>query len=453
MNTALRDIAQTLLHSLWQSALLACMAIFVLQFQKTAQQRKQILFHVVMVQFAVSFFTFLILQHGQSFLQFSIQTKHSMDWLEYFSLTYGAILLVKSGLLVFRLRQIRYLKHLNIKPSVDIKLFSEKAAWQMGISRKVRVFYCNYIHSPITLGFLKPLIILPISLVNRISMAETEAIIVHELAHIQQRDYLFHIILLVIEHIFFFNPFVLLLATKYKQEREFVADEIVLHFNIDPLLYSQALFTAAKTQYSHNLFALNLLGKHSNVLLQRIQHINRFKPQLTVRKNVFPKLLFIVLSSLLLSITFKHETIKSPIIQDQTKSQASPALLPNSTTLALQSPSTEVATMLNKPTKPGIFPKKKIQIISTPTKKIDNRTEIDRSNGIELTPVSFNEHNANEQPNKLIIEQEESNVNGKKLTIYNVTYANGIYTLTPQVGITRKDSVLTIKDTLRGVEQ
>ena len=76
-----------------------------------------------------------------------------------------------------------------LKPKVQHKLFATLKAAEFGINKKIQLWYSNNIQVPITFGFLKPIILLPIGLVANLSDKDVEAIILHELTHIKHNNY------------------------------------------------------------------------------------------------------------------------------------------------------------------------------------------------------------------------------------------------------------------------
>ena len=76
----------------------------------------------------------------------------------------------------------------------------------MSIRQQVNIFLSERIDIPATIGFLKPVILLPVATVNQLSMEQVESIILHELAHIRRMDYVWNIAGAVIETILFSTP-------------------------------------------------------------------------------------------------------------------------------------------------------------------------------------------------------------------------------------------------------
>jgi len=156
------------------------------------------------------------------------------------------------------------------KPGIDLKLFTKVKAHHLGIKRKITLWLSNSISTPVTFGFFKPVILLPVTLVNQISAQQAETLILHELSHIKVNDYLLNWFLLAAENIFFFNPFVLAFCKKIKLEREKYCDSNVLAFNYPVMLYAETLLQAERIKQLMPAFQLAAVNSKKQ-LLHRIQ--------------------------------------------------------------------------------------------------------------------------------------------------------------------------------------
>jgi beta-lactamase regulating signal transducer with metallopeptidase domain len=266
-----------LLHSIWQAGLLALVYVCVhaLATNMHPLQRRNLLYSLLSVQVVVSVFTFIIYFAQKDFSVITSAAVFSLSWLaNYVNIIfsfYFIVVLYKLLSVIFQWNVfIKNYRRSLLKASAELKIFTELKAYQLGIKRKVTVWYCNNIESPITFGFLKPMILLPFSLVNALSVQEVETIILHELAHIKSKDYLLNWLLLGMEIIYFFNPFIKLLTNKIKLEREKNCDSQVLDFNYNGILYAQTLLKIAQNTVSVKSFQLGAVKKTSQ-LIQRIQ--------------------------------------------------------------------------------------------------------------------------------------------------------------------------------------
>ncbi|AHF17379.1 hypothetical protein NIASO_06435 [Niabella soli DSM 19437] len=168
-----------------------------------------------------------------------------------------------------------------------LKIFALDAADYLGIKRKVQLFLSSRVTSPLTIGFLKPVILLPVAVVNQLSVRQLEAIILHELAHIKNNDYLINWVNQVILTILYFNPFARLLVKMQELDREQSADGWVTRFQYDPHLYASTLLQLARNQVSPNTLALHVSGKESQ-LEQRVRAIMGLagKPAIPLKKLI-----------------------------------------------------------------------------------------------------------------------------------------------------------------------
>ncbi|MGN0003165.1 MAG: M56 family metallopeptidase [Sphingobacterium composti] len=144
------------------------------------------------------------------------------------------------------------------------------------IPSRVTLLISSRIEGPITIGFIKPLIIFPTAYINNISIDEAEAILLHEVAHIKRHDYFFNIILLTIETMLFFNPFIWLVSRHIKIEREQSCDDYVTKYIQNPIIYAKTLLHVEllRNEYKASQ-ALALSGDNKYDLLNRIKRINK----------------------------------------------------------------------------------------------------------------------------------------------------------------------------------
>ena len=146
----------------------------------------------------------------------------------------------------------------------------------MGIRREVRVWLSSRVRVPVTLGFLKPVILIPFATPNHLTLPQVEAVLLHELAHIKRNDYLLHLGVTVLEVLFFFNPFSRWLIRDIQREREHRCDDMVIQFRYDPHTYVSALLSLAATAaggQGNRQLALAATGNNDQLLLKRVRRI------------------------------------------------------------------------------------------------------------------------------------------------------------------------------------
>lgn len=94
--------------------------------------------------------------------------------------------------------------------------------------QRVRLFVSDHVSGPLTLGTLKPLVLVPAGFLTSMPSAQIEAILLHELAHIRRHDFLFGLIQTAIRTVLYFNPAVLILSRQIDTDREQACDDIAV---------------------------------------------------------------------------------------------------------------------------------------------------------------------------------------------------------------------------------
>jgi beta-lactamase regulating signal transducer with metallopeptidase domain len=155
----------------------------------------------------------------------------------------------------------------------ECRLFVEETRQLMGVRKKVQVWLSSLVEGPVTLGYFKPMILIPIATANHLSLQQVEAILLHELAHIRRNDYLLNLGVAALEILFFFNPFSRLLIRDIKSEREHRCDDLVMQFRYDPQCYVSALLSLATGVQGNPQLALAATGNNDQLLLGRVKRI------------------------------------------------------------------------------------------------------------------------------------------------------------------------------------
>ncbi|HEX8368229.1 MAG TPA: M56 family metallopeptidase [Pyrinomonadaceae bacterium] len=113
---------------------------------------------------------------------------------------------------------------------------------KLKIRPSVKFLQSNLIQTPIVVGWLKPVILVPASVFLQISAKELETVIAHELVHIRRRDALVNFAQSIIEALFFYHPCVWWMSSVLRREREFATDEAVIKIlENSHIIYASAL--------------------------------------------------------------------------------------------------------------------------------------------------------------------------------------------------------------------
>jgi beta-lactamase regulating signal transducer with metallopeptidase domain len=150
-----------------------------------------------------------------------------------------AILLVRmaGGLWQVRRLQIRLLA---VPPS-RWQTTAEGIASRLGVRVAVRVVESVVVDTPAAIGWLRPIILLPIAAFANLTPAQADAILAHELMHIRRHDYLVNVAQTLAETFLFFHPGVWWLSGQIRAEREHCCDDGAVGVCGDPVDYATAL--------------------------------------------------------------------------------------------------------------------------------------------------------------------------------------------------------------------
>jgi uncharacterized protein (TIGR03435 family) len=142
---------------------------------------------------------------------------------------------------------------------------------------------------PGILGIFRPILVLPVSIVERLTDAQLEAIVRHELCHVRRRDNLAAAIHMLVEAIFWFHPLVWWIGERMVEERELACDEEVLRLGSDPQTYAEGILKVCEFYLKSRTFcAAGITGPN---LKKRIEAIMTYKG--TRKLDLGRKLLFI----------------------------------------------------------------------------------------------------------------------------------------------------------------
>ncbi|QDU77903.1 Regulatory protein BlaR1 [Bremerella volcania] len=135
-------------------------------------------------------------------------------------------------------------------------------------------FSCR-VSQAMTVGLLRPMVLLPAAWAAEIAPEILEAVLSHELAHIRRQDLWINFLQRVAETIFFYHPVVWWVSTEIRREREVCCDEMAIEALGHRLNYAKSLEHVASWQLDHanEVLATNFLGDRQGQLIGRIRQI------------------------------------------------------------------------------------------------------------------------------------------------------------------------------------
>ncbi|HZJ16468.1 MAG TPA: M56 family metallopeptidase, partial [Chthoniobacteraceae bacterium] len=190
----------------------------------------------------------------------------------------SAVWLVGVALLTLRhiagWRRLRAMRRSGTPARGDLQESFVRLLERFGSTASVRLLESAEAAVPLLTGLCKPAILLPIRVITGLGEHEIEAILAHELAHLARRDAWSNFAQVAIETLFFYHPAVWWIGRRARLERENAADDLALKVCADRRVYVGALAHLAELRFGPQP-ALAATGGN---LLARIQRIVRPAP-------------------------------------------------------------------------------------------------------------------------------------------------------------------------------
>lgn len=355
----------TLLHSIWQGLLLAIIVGLFIESTKTVKPHIRyniflacLLFFITTV-LATSIYEINL--HSSFYSEINNHMEHKGIQIEYpiyieFDLISDFVLFINDyaiyfivfwmSITILNLKNLLQQSYSSKKIRKNIEVTSELLYWQSKINdlsnyiqltKVVRLAESNYVSAPVLIGYIKPIILFPIGLLNNLEPDEVEAIVLHELAHVKRNDYIVNYFQVLFDCLFFFNPGYLWISKLIRIERENCCDEFAVSKLHDKRIYIKSLIQSLEYQSLNKDSNLSLYFTYTRFeMVSRVERIiNGMNPSLNKFQVIFlASALFICFSFLSFHKTYfeaptlfdkkSHQEIKQIILSsDRTKKKDS----------------------------------------------------------------------------------------------------------------------------------
>ncbi|MGH8107547.1 MAG: M56 family metallopeptidase [Arenimonas sp.] len=325
-------LAQTLLHSLWQIAVLGLSAAMVMGLlrRRSAAVKHVIgmLFLVLMIAAPVE--TFLLLASEYSNVGTAAHTTGVLPLLMPAMLNLPQVTSSASALflpwlwstgVVFMLLRLlggwwmlRKFDHQSSMPLPSIWLQrAESIRVALGIRRQITIRLIENMGIPCTARVWRPVIWLPVSMLTKLSPDHIEVLIAHELAHVRRLDWIWNGLQCVIEVVLFYHPAVWWLNRRIRLERENACDDLAVAVCGDAIALAEALATLERDRFSAHALALSADG---GSLMQRITRLLSPDTPAKIRWGVPIGLFVLLCSGVLLAAQLNHTNNDGSLADD-----------------------------------------------------------------------------------------------------------------------------------------
>jgi len=153
---------------------------------------------------------------------------------------------------------------------------------QIGWQRHVELRVTDAVSSPAVCGCHRPTVLIPVRLLNKLSPEGLRSALIHELVHIKRGDLWINGIQMLIQVVYFYNPFIWFANAIIRRVCEEAVDETVLvTLGGDAEDYSDTLLDISETVFQRSILGLRLIGvvESEKALKWRIKHmLNRPTP-------------------------------------------------------------------------------------------------------------------------------------------------------------------------------
>ena len=272
-----QDLAWTLVHFIWQGAAIGLAAFLLLRIARlSAAARYVIGIAALAIMLAAPVVTFVVLDSGQAPVvrvvrdpqvpdplgvrlaanaptlqprdSVTLPDPRTLPFSDLRTLTPSLIIVAwLAGVIALSVRLLggwlvaRRLVTRAVQPAApEIRALARRLAGRLRLDRMVRLFESSAVAVPVTIGWLKPVVLLPAAALTGLSTAQIEALLAHELAHVRRYDYLVNLLQSAVETLLFYHPAVWWISRLVRTEREHCCDDIAIHV-CDRVVYVTAL--------------------------------------------------------------------------------------------------------------------------------------------------------------------------------------------------------------------
>lgn len=137
----------------------------------------------------------------------------------------------------------RNIKRHGIRPPGYVLKLVDACKKDLGIKADIEVSIQGWLNTPALCASLKPKLLLPESMLDKMDRQQLEFGIRHELTHYRRKDHLTHLLLALLRCVYWFNPVVWLAARQIKTDMETACDARVTSRleNKDQTLYIRTM--------------------------------------------------------------------------------------------------------------------------------------------------------------------------------------------------------------------
>jgi len=145
----------------------------------------------------------------------------------------------------------------------------QRIANTLHLRRSITLLESAAVEVPTVIGWLRPVVLLPVASLSGLSIQQIEMVLAHELAHIRRHDFIVNLMQSVVETLLFYHPAVWWISRRIRVEREHCCDDLAVAVFGDPLQYARAL-----TRFEElRLNAQSVVAANGGSLIARVRRL------------------------------------------------------------------------------------------------------------------------------------------------------------------------------------
>ena len=279
------DLGWTLIHFLWQGALLVLPLQSALALCPGARARYNFAYATLLCMAAAPIATFLFIHHHPAVetpmaamtvaIPAAVQggdipLPAPVNWTNWVVIAWFA------GVALFTLRlaggwyaasDLRRRETRTLPPALLRRC--RRIAAALAISRPVTFLQSAAVSAPAAIGWLRPVVLLPAAALTGLPPEQLDAVIAHELGHVLRFDALANLVQMLVETLLFYHPAVWWVSRRIRIERENCCDDIAVALSGDALSYARALTSLEEWR----AVPAPMMAANGGVLKQRIARL------------------------------------------------------------------------------------------------------------------------------------------------------------------------------------
>jgi beta-lactamase regulating signal transducer with metallopeptidase domain/protocatechuate 3,4-dioxygenase beta subunit len=284
--------AGTLLHFIWQGAVIALVTAMVLRMMRrhSAESRYAVGIAGLALMLVAPVMTFAFYEQAGAVAVMLLQASSLMSgsvistalpsdvraWTEGILLAWctGVCLLLARVATGWHLSRRLVCSADGVIPVGLQQLFDAVKA-RLALTRAVTLLIHARVDSPMVVGWLRPIVLLPLSAVTSLSEDHLLAVFAHELAHIRRHDFVVNMLQRCVEAILFYHPAVWWLSNRVRREREHCCDDLAVRVCGNRKRYAEALLRLERERNAVPALAVAATGSGT---LERARRILGLEP-------------------------------------------------------------------------------------------------------------------------------------------------------------------------------